>query len=540
MDVRPYLILAKTISATHGVSVRFADTDTARCIYSNGKHIIELPFSEAENRDLLYRGYIDHEIGHVRFTKFENTHANELEKALANIFEDEFVERRMGSLFPGSKINLRNLTRHIFNEEHLQGSLQTSAVSRIFAFALYHRRSLLDPELGQWNDQLNEAVRELGVDDSILAQMLAMTARQTNSSEENNQLASDFYRIVEPYLNKELPNQEQDDQQGEGSEDGEQGEQGDQGQDGRQGSQEQQNDQQGEGGKLGVPQITLDDFSVGNCISKELHANPAEVSPLEEQFGEASALTSGKVAECTDEYLKRVGVLVPTDLDESLVSALRKRIPSLLQTSRIKPCVISSRGKLFGKRLARVAVLDTNVFHAPAKKMEQDIEVGFLSDYSGSMDGTSGLLDRAVYASLVMLKELPRVKSFAFGFHGCIYRQLAGKNDKRVREFYGIDPVSSTPLGAAMINVAQEFEKTGRRILIVTTDGHPDRGVEATKEVVRLVERMGIEMYAIGIGWGARYLSDLFGEGYAAVIDNISEYPVRLEAMLRKAMLCVN
>lgn len=540
MDVRPLLLLAKTISAEHGVNVRFAGTDTARCIYSNGKHIIELPFSAAKNRDLLYRGYIDHEIGHVRFTDFETASpSGRTISALANVFEDEFVERRMGSLFPGSRINLRNLGRTIFTEEHVLGALQTSAVSRLFAFALYHRRSLLDPELGKWNDMIDDSLRDIGVPDDVLDNMLAKVETPSNSTAENIQLGHELYDLFAPYLNRKLP--PQDSEQGDsGQEQGDGGQgQGDGGQEPGDGGQEQGDD--GHGGKQCLPTITPDDFSVSNRISQELSSGGSgSMSPLELELKDAAFILGESMSLRSDVELMACGVLVEAVLNERLVSALRKRIPALLQSSRIKPCVVSSRGKLYGKRLARAATLDVRVFHAPAKKLEQDMEVGFLLDYSGSMDGQSKTLDQAVYASLVMLKELPKVKAFAYGFNGSCYRELCSRDKPRINSFCGLRPRGCTPLGAAMLNISNAFGTAGRRILIVTTDGRPDRGVDSCREVCALVARMGIEVYGIGIGCVADYLYDLFGKDNASVIAGISEYPACLEAMLRKAMICVN
>ena len=496
MDVRPYILLAKAISATHGVGVEFCQSGGAHCACNGGKFTIRLPFSEAESRDLLYRGFIDHEVGHVRFTDFDAVRGIAgLVKDFANVFEDEFVERRMGSLFPGSKINLRNLGRHIFNEEHMQNAVQGDAVSRLFAFALYHRRTLLDPELGQWNDQIDEAVKELGVPDSVLAAMLQVVERPTSNTQENAQLARDFFELVEPYL----------------------------------GAKPKQDKQES---------MTPDDFSIGKRISRELTATPADVDPIQSQLVAGAELATYSASSAEASMLESMGILVEAARDELMVSALRKRIPGLLQTSRIKPAVIGRRGRLCGKRLARVVALDDRVFLAKAQKLEQDIEVGILADYSGSMTGSSELLNKAVYASLVMLKELPKVKSFAFGFHGGAYRQLVGRDDQRVHRFCGIRPDNSTPLGPAMLNIAQEFATQGRRILLVTTDGQPDGLLGDAKKVVRLVAGMGIEIYAIGIGFGARYLPRLFGEEHSAIIDDIADYPAQLEVMLRKAMLC--
>lgn len=486
MDIRPLMLLARAISARYGVIVQFTNADTACCVYRNGSYTIELPLSASENADMLYRGFIDHEVGHVRFTEFSGSgdQRSDLEKSLANIFEDEFVERRMGALFPGSKINLRNLARHIFNAGHAQEALQGDIVAKLFAFALYHRRSLLDPELGQWNAEIDDAVRKAGIPDIVFAQMLVLVGRPTDSTAENNALAHELYDLLRMYIPEAAP----------------------------------------------VP----DGFSVGARVADELKNTAAPSDSLTVQLNEGSQLAAGAA---NDSVRKKAS---PCVLEESMVSALRKRIPPLLQSSRIKPCVVSTRGKLYGKHLARVAVLDARVFHAPARKVEQEIEVGFLLDYSASMRALCADLDKAVYATLVMLKALPKVKSFAYGFHGDVYAKLVGKEEAKVHQFYGLRPTSSTPLGAAMLNITAEFASTGRRILIITTDGQPDRGVDATIPIVSMLENMGIEIYAVGLGFSARYLERLFDQHHYAVLQDIAEYPACLEAMLYKAIICKN
>lgn len=481
MDIRPLILLSKAISAQHNVRVSFGRVDTATCSRTpDGHYAIELPFSDKENAGLLYRGYIDHEVGHVRFTDFNVPHTfNAVVRQLANVFEDEYVERRMGALFPGSKINLRDLARTIFTEEHVKSVLQGNDMSRIFAFALYHRRAMLDPELGKWHDKIDKA---LGVPENVLQDMLALVHRPTNSTEENNRLAQDLYDM---FMQNQFDQFDQSDQSN---------------------------------------SFQPSDFSVSDRVSQELDYKPfAECTPLEMALAEASKIAGAETA--SDNCLWQV------PRDEGFVSALQKRIPALLQSSRIKPCTISSRGKLYGKRLARVAVLDSNVFHAPAKKLEQAIEVGFLSDYSSSMYDTSEQLDKAVYASLIMLKSLPKVKSFAYGFNGYEYRKL--------EMGYGLYPRGSTPLCGALLNIAQEFGQTGRRILIVTTDGRPDGPFERAQEVCSTLVKMGIELYGVGIGQGAAELYGLFGADRTIHIDTIAEYPACLEVMLRKAMLCV-
>lgn len=489
MDVRPFIILSKAISAKHGVDVRFAHLATARCVYKDGRYMIELPLSAASDADLLYRGYIDHEVGHVRFTDFDKDLPDGVAGDLANVFEDEYVERRMGALFPGSKINLRDLARSIFTEDHVRRALDGDALSQLFAFALYHRRSLLDPELGKWNDMIDDALRELG---APVDAMLDKVKEPSNSTEDNIRLAKELYDLFAPYEDIDASSQSDD-----------------------------------------ADPMTPDDFSVAGQVAKALAPKESiQLTPLEIQALEGGSLIAARSSAEPDEISKANGLMYEPTLNYRMVSMLRMRIPPLLQSARMKPCAIGKSGKLSSRRLARAAALDPNVFYTPAKKMEQAIEVGFLSDYSGSMSGSSRLLDEAVHASLVMLKELPKVKSFAFGFNGLMYRKLWDGV-----KFTAMRPGDTTPLGGAMLNISREFSPTGRRILIITTDGRPDQGVEAARDVCAELAGMGIELYGIGIGHTGEYLQTLLGEERSAVLGSIQEYPAAIEAMLRRAII---
>lgn len=544
-DTRQMIMLAKVISQQHGVNVKFSDTGTACCGQnSKGSYTITLPVVEGDNVDMLYRGYIDHEVGHVRFTTFKGSNfSNSAERKLANVFEDEFVERKMGDLFPGSKTNLRNLARYIFNEEHLRNGLDSSAASRLFTFALYHRRAMLDPELGKFNDMIDQSLLDMGVSKEDLAAMLSLVNQPSSSTSDNNQIAHALYGLMKFYMSRDIsdtPSHEKPEESG--------GEQGQDNQD-EQGADDEQDAQDGNGDSMSQQreQLDLDDFSISNRINRELEHLAADYKPdpdsqeqwLANWLADASAMLEMPESRMPDYEATYYRVVTkPIKLDEQLLSALRKRLPSLLQSSRIRPCAIGTRGKIYGKRIARAAVLDNRIFHTPMRKLEQELEVGILCDYSGSMQGDSATLDRAVYAALVMLKELPRVKAFAYGFTGDCYRKLCDINARRVREFRGLTPTGGTPLAPSLFNIASVFNKTGRRILFVATDGQPNGGIERNKPVISLLEKMGLEVYGIGIGCGAAYLPELFGEDKQIVVESISEFPAALEMMLRKAMLC--
>lgn len=522
MDIRPFLLLAKTMSAQHKLTVEFSRDSAAYCSWNKRQGFrIVLPILDCPEADKLYKGYIDHEVGHARFTDFgiEAPMTRDVH-TLVNIFEDEFVERKMGEAFPGCRGNLRWLARYVFTEEHREKLIASGIKSALFAFALYKRRALLDNELGKSADKIADALTNTyGVKPQDLDAMTAKLAEASASSVDNKRLAEELRLLFAPYL------QSQDRQ-----------DQSQSGQDQQQSKQSQSGQDQAQSGQSQDGQDSFDDkqFSVSDMANKAMSANRAdieEVRELERASRIASTLARVSDKEFFDQRTR------PVAIDERVLSALSRRIPPLLQSRAIKPCVIGSRGRLCNKRLARVMTLDPNVFYAPATRIEQSLEIGFLLDYSGSMWQRVDVFNPVICAALAMLKTLPGIKSFAAGFQGLVYRILCRKDQRRFTRFPAMIPNGDTPLSAAMINAAAEFDITGRRLLFVTTDGQPNETLDVTAETVKWIKRLGIELYAIGIAKDAEYVGDIFGEDNSIFIENINQFAPQLEALLRKSIL---
>ncbi|RLD03302.1 MAG: VWA domain-containing protein, partial [Chloroflexi bacterium] len=105
-------IVAKAMGDQMGVNVVIRGVEAI----TNGKiiYLPELPKDDAE-ATLLARGFLDHEAAHVRLTDFSviNNDNNPSLKNLINIIEDIRIEQKMGQIYPGCAVNLRNLANHL-------------------------------------------------------------------------------------------------------------------------------------------------------------------------------------------------------------------------------------------------------------------------------------------------------------------------------------------------------------------------------------------------------------------------------------------
>lgn len=98
-------VLATGLGRKHGVKVVFGDSRTAQ---TDGETVV-MPLTSKEN-SWIVRGYLDHEVGHVRLTNLNIIpQESPLHRSLWNVLEDVRIERTMASLYPGMATNLRVL-----------------------------------------------------------------------------------------------------------------------------------------------------------------------------------------------------------------------------------------------------------------------------------------------------------------------------------------------------------------------------------------------------------------------------------------------
>ena len=115
--------LARILSRQYHVDVVFKGNQA----YTDGKRI-NLPYFPEINEELYLElnGYLDHEVGHVKFTQFEEVRhvISAYHKEMLNVVEDVRIEREMIREYPGTKFHLDSLNNK------LQSKLEETWFSR--------------------------------------------------------------------------------------------------------------------------------------------------------------------------------------------------------------------------------------------------------------------------------------------------------------------------------------------------------------------------------------------------------------------------
>ena len=242
--------LASMLGARYGVKVQVSGTG-AFTDYNGKSPIINLPLVTAERgQEVLLRGYLDHEAGHVRYTNrniFNNARVQRvyLVKTLWNICEDVYIERRMSAAFRGCGQNLRRIAIVLFRGK-IEPTTSEPVLEQALSYILYGCRSIPVQELRPEAAVLRDAFPW----PSILPELDKLIARSavTKSSDECLSLAEEMEAlIISAYKQEYGEKQSQQDSQGQDSQSG-------QGQDSQSGQGQDSQSGQGQGSQSGQGQ----------------------------------------------------------------------------------------------------------------------------------------------------------------------------------------------------------------------------------------------------------------------------------------------
>ena len=215
--------LASMLGARYGVKVQVSGTG-AFTDYRGKSPIINLPLVTAERgQEVLLRGYIDHEAGHVRYTNrkiFNNARVQRvyLVKTLWNICEDVYIERRMSAAFRGCGQNLRKIAIALFRGK-IEPTTSEPVLEQALSYILYGCRSIPVQELRPEAAVLRDAFPW----PSILPELDTLITRSavTKNSDECLSLAEEMEAlIISAYKQEYGEKQSQQDSQGQDSQSG--------------------------------------------------------------------------------------------------------------------------------------------------------------------------------------------------------------------------------------------------------------------------------------------------------------------------------
>lgn len=179
MNLNEMIKLSKLMSQ-EDVNVEIArDGRTAQCKRErDGTYTVTLPCLDGDVKwDKMTRGYLDHELGHVKFSEWGACKtSNENLRSVHNIFEDVYIEHEMGKEYPGSRKNMQALARNVFSPENAhatvsammdawvnQNAMSThQAVERLaMTYVLYKHRAAADSGLAESAQVLDDVKQAL-------------------------------------------------------------------------------------------------------------------------------------------------------------------------------------------------------------------------------------------------------------------------------------------------------------------------------------------------------------------------------------------
>lgn len=501
MGTRTMEMVAVALSEEYGVRV-VSSGRRAHASHSldGSRPVITVPAvdTDDENYLTLIRGYIDHEVGHVRFTRQpELTAAIDAVpqaigamKILSHLYEDLFVERRMGECFPGCGRNLRKLASLIYNKQREK----PLDAARILAEAAESAQGARDLAYHVWNavaQYILYRVRQESARDlrallpdyrepvdllapglvERLEPILARLPAEGVSTEANGALAAETLAAIKDYFGREWV--------GDPSADAHE-------------TLPQLDWVLKFGGSAG------DTVDIGRAAVNRV----AEIMQMAEKLGYSNVVITPR--EFGGYFWKeRLLRLSEREQKEALQASalLDAQVQSLLQTFVLNRDGSARIGKLDTNMLHRLAVGDSRIFRRNVEKRGVNTEVVIAVDMSGSMEKNDKALmaSKALYAVIYSLRKIPGLRSSVIGFFDESVLHILRPSD-RVTPRMRITASGGTLCGEALRFAMQNFSRLpdSRKIVLMLTDGDTANSVYF-EQIIRRARRAGVEFLGIGI-----------------------------------------
>ncbi|KGH30895.1 VWA domain-containing protein [Comamonas testosteroni] len=587
-------IVATAYGDKFGVKVRIGQ-DVA---YTDGKTIVipNVPH-DYPNMDVVW-GYTAHEAAHVRFTDFSAPRRAGLHAELTNAFEDCRIERAMMDLYPGTATTLNEVANYMAKVGHYSHLRDDEHPAQILVgYCLYwlQARAVGQPVMASYLATA-QPVLERTFPQGVITRLSTILRKVVDAESTSDicYLADQVISMIEEEKEKEEEQQQQDQQNqdqsqqpqnvpneqssGEGDDsdeaDGQQDSTHEDSQQGKGPGQSNEGDDSGEGqgqrSMAGAEQGAENDSGIASRTAKEkldaltqaLSAGAGDVdgdrarnslkqelSQVARKEGNPSYQTIRKGTDASDDKAKGLELM---NRVRPATSKIRNQLFGLVQASlRCAKQSTRSGKRLDINRLHRVVSGDTRVFAKPQEKRKPNTAVHILGDKSGSMtrptrsDSSRSLADVTDEACIALALALdaiahvnPAVTFFSNSSESPVV--CAVKHGQSVQANTGrfpVEPSGGTPMAEAIWYAAYELSKTreDRKMLIVLTDGEPNSS-KATKEVIDLCERSGIDVIGIGIQTNAP--ATLFSRSIC--IDAVEDLQKTLFKLMEKSLTAVD
>lgn len=536
LGTRTLEMVAVALSEEYGVKV-VSSGRRAHTAYppDGGKPVITIPSVENGDKNYMHllRGYIDHEVGHIRFTNHkEVTAALDRNpdivgglKTIIHLYEDIHVERLMGECFPGCRRNLRKLASLVFHERRPApvdaGTVLDKAAAgktglrdlprpmweALCQYIAYRIRQDAQPELAGLLPVYRRPVEALlpGLAERlepVLARVFAEAQRTTSTIA----LAEETLRIIRDFFETGWAGREA----------------------------EPECDFRPLAGQLAWV------LRNGGTGGESVDIAQAAAHQVEDMLIRPDTVLSendiivrhayGAVA-----WRDRLDTLTELEQKEALQAAamLDAQMQSLLQTFVLNRSGSARTGRLNTNALHRLAVGNNNIFRKTVEKRGLNTEVALAVDMSGSMKNYNKAImaSKALYAVILSLRKIPGLTSSVMGFYDNCVLDILRPHD-RVTPRLRIKPDGGTQCGNAIKYAIQTFTgpRRARKLVLMLTDGETDNGPDFEESIDR-ARKAGIELLGMGIMDG--HIRQYLPPADCCVIEDVRDMAPQMFRMLR-------
>ena len=585
MQITSMAMLAGLMSRKYNINMQVSgDIAYTHIDPDTGKVTINIPAVEYEDDKYIgyVRGYIDHEVGHVKYTRHDKLEEaltgaapnhRAMRKNIWNILEDTYVERMMMQDFAGCGRNLRNLVRLVFGEpdDETPRMLRVADyIGVIMNYILFNQRSRMYPFLSDKADVYRDQMETFfpGLVD-VINPVMDDAWKENDSTEHNLQWAN---RITDAILaTVPMPEQHEQGQQEQGQQEQGQQEQGQQ----EQGQQEQGQQEQGARALADAIQGELnaiDDYEITDADAQDIAGKVLQVvksmdSMGDSQVGNSSVFrpfagdsresmrdtfkqayvwaASGANREDSiilmrmadnEQYLRRLSTAEKQEA--MLITAkLSAQLKALLQTYVMNRGGAFRRGHLDSNRLARLAVNDQRIFQQRVRQRGLDTEIVILMDMSGSMScqDKDVISSEALYAVTHALHGVKGIRVAVYGFSHNDFISIKEFNQP-AHENMRLDCAGGTYAGEATMLALSKFSwrEGTRRIFIAMTDGdtyNPNLFDIALKRARKA------DVEVVGVGICDTSMEQYVSKDEYVPVNNIKEFPAKLFAIMRGKLI---
>lgn len=576
-------VTAQLMASQHNVIVKLSgeydgpeNTAFTRC--EDRRYTVVLPVNDANYKDEALswlRGYLDHEVGHVLFSDFDeiynkawsfaeqcsranrsvsptsNSHkCDRMRKVwqhFFNIVEDGRIERLMARMYPGSEGNLRWLSNHCFTQEYVLKCFASDHVVtasglsvRVYAFAsvlLLMMRGLIYHNDADWYLPGSALDEDITKSDCAKALEFAKRAAVLVKAEDAYSLTDDIMRFVskmivddtahdlredvEALCNPPTP----DNMDSWFSKD----------------AQQWLDNEWDE-----VEQAAEMSRTAINIAKQAFDGLSGKRDGLIEKWGDSHSASLQSITTAHEIYREERKDVATIDNEEWLSAIARARdvsyrvLGNLLQAVTYRRARTSCMGTRLDTRfLTRPSCGDGRIFTRRAERIALDTNVSILLDLSGSMQGGSErekspawIATTVAQGMMQAVSLLPHVTASLFGYNSLQIAKLEANQY--------MDATCSTPTAGAMSVAYMEsmrFSNKARQVMFVITDGYPDDEFSMIV-LTDYLRKQGVDLYALGIGVGAcQSMANTFGKDNVLYVRNMNEFADRFSQLMMTAIM---